>query len=308
MDTVLMREFTVFARYLNFSKAASNLGIAQPTLSSHIASMEMELGFSLVDRGKPIRITPAGKKFCLECERMLASYDACLKDCKELSKKKPGSLIFEVPIAQGGVLDEFNYQLLLFQKQFPAIDVRKHEDIDMALSDILKSGKADVGFILNSDIGYMQEENESTFEILPLGSATRGPYYLWIDESHPLAKREAIDIRDLDGCRFIFPSSIRYQGLEGLATVAYKLLGIQVECVFWPGKYDECIMGIGPSEVMIVNVDDLRDPAYSFVEHRKTVLIENFEQIVKPSFVFLKANENPALDALKEFVAIAREL
>lgn len=302
MDTSLMREFTVFARYLNFSKAANNLGIAQPTLSSHIASMEMELGFSLVDRGKPMRITPAGKKFCLECERILASYDACLRECKDLSKKRAGSLIFEMPIAQGGVLDEFNYQLLLFQKQFPAIDVRKHDDIDVALSDILKSGKADVGFILNSDAGYMQEEHETTFEILPLDSGTRGPYYLWADEGHPLAKRETVDITGLDGCRFIFPSSIRYQGLEGLATVADKLLGIKVECVFWPGKYDECIMGIGPSEVMVVNADDLRDPAYSLVDHRKTILVENFEKIVKPSFVYLKSNDNPALDALRQFV------
>lgn len=302
METALMREFTIFARYLNFSKAANNLGIAQPTLSSHIASMEMELGFSLVDRGKPIRITPAGKRFCVECERMLAAYGSCVEECRELSKRKTGSLVFEVPIAQGGILDEFNYQLLLFRKEHPTIDVHKHDDPDMSLEDILQKGRADVGFIINSEIGRLSKLGESDAEILPVKTRPLGPYYLWIDESHPLAKHDSIEIADLGGCRFILPSSIRYQGLERLGVVAEGIVGTSSEYVFWPGKYEECIMGIDASEVMIVNDNDLRDPAYHLVPHRKTVHVRGFEELVKPCFIFLASNENPALETLRDFL------
>lgn len=301
MDTSLMREFTVFSRFLNFSKAANNLGISQPTLSSHIASMEMELGFSLVDRRKPLRITPAGKRFCVECERILATYDACVKECKGLSKLRTGSLVFEMPISQGGMLDEFNYQLLLFQKQYPTIDVRKHDDMDTSIQDILAKNNADVGFMINSDIANLGNMKATEYEILPISARKHGPYYLWVDESHLLAKKDEVDVSDLNGCRFVFPSSIRYQGLEGLASVAEVLLGVSVKCVFWPGKYDECIMNIGASEVMIVNENDLREPAYHLVEKRRAVPLNGFETLVQPCFVFLKANQNPALNALRDF-------
>lgn len=44
MQLEYLNEFVVFSRYLNFSKAAAYLNLAQPTLSTHISSMEKELG------------------------------------------------------------------------------------------------------------------------------------------------------------------------------------------------------------------------------------------------------------------------
>lgn len=303
MDTTLMREFTVFARHLNFSKAALALGIAQPTLSSHIASMEMELGFKLVQRGKPLRITPAGKQFCVECERMLASYRSAVSECRDLSRKRTGSLVFEVPIPQGGISDVFDYLLLLFQKDYPTISVRRHDDPEMSLEDILLKGIADVGLILNPAITLSEEIQKQGIEIAPLHIKPRSPYYLWMDRSHPLAANDRLSTADLDGCRFILPSSIRYQGLEDLASLAMAKLGVRVECVFWPGRYEECIMGIEPSEVMIVNDDDLDEPAYKLTDERIAIPIDGFEDIIEPCFVFLRSNQNEALGALEKFLS-----
>lgn len=301
MDMNQLREFTVFARHLNFSKAALALGIAQPTLSSHIAAMEMELGFKLVQRGKPLRITPAGKQFCVECERMLASFGTAVATCKELAKKRIGQLIFETPIAQGGILSLFDRALLHFQKEFPTINVRRHESADMSLEDILHEGLADVGLVLNPELGF-EDDDADEVELLPLNTDALGSYYLWADERHPLAKRQQIQIADLQGCRFIFPSSIRYQGLEHFATLADSAMDVNVECVLWPGTYEECIMGISPAEVMIVNDDDLREPAYGLVDGRVTVPLEGMKELVQPCFAFLKSNANPALDALRDFI------
>lgn len=302
MEIEHMREFTIFARHMNFSKAALAIGIAQPTLSSHIASMEMELGFKLVYRGKPLRITPAGKQFCVECERILATYEAAVAECSVLAKKRIGSLTFELPIAQGGISAVFDYLLLLFQKQYPTISVRRHDGTDQSLSAMLAEGLADVGIVLNPNIIASDGEDEG-IEVIPLNVEARTPYYLWMDASHPLASKDRLTPQDLGGCRFLMPSSIRYQGLENLASLAESVYGIDVECVFWPGKYDECILRIDKSEVMIVNDDDLHDPAYHLVGNRVAVPLDEFEEIVKPCFVFLKSNENPALEALRAFLA-----
>ncbi len=300
MDMNQLREFTVFARHLNFSKAALALGIAQPTLSSHIAAMEMELGFKLVQRGKPLHITPAGKQFCVECERMLASFGSAVETCKELAKKRIGQLTFEMPIKQGGISNLYERFLLNFQKEFPTISVRKHESADMSLEDILSAGLADVGLILNPKTGLDGIEAEDV-ELLPLRAEALGPYYLWMDESHPLAKYDQIEHADLKGCRFLFPSSIPYQSLESVVILGESVANVQVECVLWPGTYEECIMGIGAAEVMIVSDDDLREPAYGLVDSRVTAPLKGLEELVQPCLIFLKSNENPAIEALRTF-------
>lgn len=85
VDIQLIREYIVFSRFLNFSKAAAYLNISQPTLSSHIANMEHELGFQLVARLRPLCLTPAGKKFYRDAGRFLQMFDSSVAECKELS-------------------------------------------------------------------------------------------------------------------------------------------------------------------------------------------------------------------------------
>ena len=56
------REFLVLAKQLNFVRAAETLHISQPTLTRHIAYLEQELGFKLLNRS-PMALTEAGQSF-----------------------------------------------------------------------------------------------------------------------------------------------------------------------------------------------------------------------------------------------------
>ena len=52
------------ARTLNFSRAADNLFVSQPTFSYQIRLLEEEVGFAIFDRsGKGASLTPAGAQF-----------------------------------------------------------------------------------------------------------------------------------------------------------------------------------------------------------------------------------------------------
>ena len=52
------------AHTLNFSRAAENMFVSQPTFSYQIRLMEEEIGFTLFDRnGKGASLTPAGAQF-----------------------------------------------------------------------------------------------------------------------------------------------------------------------------------------------------------------------------------------------------
>lgn len=61
MELRQLRSFCVAARLRSISKAAAELELGQPTVTSHIKKLEEELGFQLFDRvRRPIRLTPSG--------------------------------------------------------------------------------------------------------------------------------------------------------------------------------------------------------------------------------------------------------
>lgn len=64
MDFKQIEAFISVARFKSFSKAANTIFLSQPTISSHIASLERELNIQLFDRtSKEVYLTPAGKSF-----------------------------------------------------------------------------------------------------------------------------------------------------------------------------------------------------------------------------------------------------
>ena len=57
-----LRVFCQVAQNLNFTRAAENLGLAQPTVSLHVGALEREFGASLFDRKDVgVALTPAGE-------------------------------------------------------------------------------------------------------------------------------------------------------------------------------------------------------------------------------------------------------
>lgn len=64
MDFKQIEAFISVAKLKSFSKAANNIFLSQPTISSHISSLEKDLNVQLFDRtSKEVNLTPAGKSF-----------------------------------------------------------------------------------------------------------------------------------------------------------------------------------------------------------------------------------------------------
>ena len=64
MDFKQIEAFVNVVRYKNFSKAADATFFTQPTLSTHVANLEEELGVKLLDRhGRTVEMTPQGAEF-----------------------------------------------------------------------------------------------------------------------------------------------------------------------------------------------------------------------------------------------------
>lgn len=70
-----LKVFCTVAECLNFSTAAKMMGISQPAVTKHIASIEAEIGCALFLRiGRSLVITEKGLELLKIAERILAGY------------------------------------------------------------------------------------------------------------------------------------------------------------------------------------------------------------------------------------------
>jgi DNA-binding transcriptional LysR family regulator len=91
-----MRQIQVFlavSELLNFSRAAEKIHLSQPTVSSHLKTLERYLGVELIERGnREIRLTPAGELFRPYAQRIFALQERARKELARYSGALSGSL------------------------------------------------------------------------------------------------------------------------------------------------------------------------------------------------------------------------
>ncbi len=69
-----------------FRAAAQRYGLAQSAISSRIATLEKRLGIRLFDRvGRQVRLSPAGRRFLEEAERLVRNRDRIVQELTEAS-------------------------------------------------------------------------------------------------------------------------------------------------------------------------------------------------------------------------------
>lgn len=93
MDFRQIEAFLYVVRHKSFSKAADAIYLTQPTVSSHISSLENEIGVKLVDRsGKEIVPTEAGKIFYEYANSLINIRDNAVFTLSEFSHKVEGKV------------------------------------------------------------------------------------------------------------------------------------------------------------------------------------------------------------------------
>ena len=93
MDFRQIEAFVYVVRHKSFSKAADAIYLTQPTISSHISSLENEIGTKLVDRsGKEITPTEAGKMFYEFANNLINIRDNAVFTLSEFSRKIEGKV------------------------------------------------------------------------------------------------------------------------------------------------------------------------------------------------------------------------
>ena len=119
MELFQLRYFLTVAKYENFSKAADELFISQPSVSKAIHMLEAELGVPLFDRsGKRIKLNNAGKTLQERLKGIMASLDNLPNELSVASGKSRETIILNV-LAASSLLSDM---LSKFKKDYPLIN------------------------------------------------------------------------------------------------------------------------------------------------------------------------------------------
>jgi len=157
MDFRQIEAFVYVVRFNSFSKAADAIFLTQPTVSSHISSLENELGIKLIDRSsKEVEPTAAGKLFYDYASNLVNIRDQAIFNLNEFSRKVAG----KVEIAASTVPAEYLLPKLMlgFKSMYEDISFSVDQlDSDQVIDGLLEK-KYDLGMagttIENNKLDY----------------------------------------------------------------------------------------------------------------------------------------------------------
>ena len=151
MDLRSIRYFVQIADCGSITRAAGNLGIAQPALSRQLRAMEDELGIPLLVRlPRGVRLTAAGRQFLDHCRRALRELDRGREELRANRDSPRGQVILGVsptlgPLLVPGVVERV-------RRQCPQIALKIVEHFSTLLFDGLLTGRIDIALLTNPSV------------------------------------------------------------------------------------------------------------------------------------------------------------
>jgi DNA-binding transcriptional LysR family regulator len=189
-----LRYFLEVAQTLHITRSAERLRIAQPALTQNMQQLEEELGVSLFERkGKRLSLTEAGKIFEREAEHSLRVFQGAQLAAQRAVRGEAGRVVIGFQSTAG--LAIVPRLLKRLQQKYPEIEVSLREMGTDAQRKALRQNEIDAGIM------YTLSDNEFARHNL-----TPEPLIIALPESHPLANRESIALKEVSEEAFILPA------------------------------------------------------------------------------------------------------
>ncbi len=144
MELRHLRYFIAVATEMSFTHASEKLHIAQPALSQQIRQLEDELGVVLIERGRPLRLTEAGKLFLDRACSILSSIDSARDEVSRIGCGFLGRL--SIAFAGSAMFSILPEILKLFRETYPGVELRLYEMLSAEIVQALRNGEIDAGF------------------------------------------------------------------------------------------------------------------------------------------------------------------
>ena len=138
MDIRILRYFLTVAKEQNFTKAAEQLNITQPTLSRQLASLEEELGTALFVRGsRSITLTEAGILLKRRALEIIDLEEKMLDEIKAREELIEGMIT--VGCGEFAAVETLAEICKIYKKKYPMIQIALHTATADTVYDMMLS-------------------------------------------------------------------------------------------------------------------------------------------------------------------------
>lgn len=192
MEMNQLRYMVAVARTGNFSRAAEQCNVAQPSLSQQIQKLEDELGERLFERMKrQTKLTTAGEAFFRRAVAILEEAELAIREASEAKSLVSGTCTIGVlPTIAPYLLPKM---IARFVRKFPGVQLVVQEETTAQLLKQLLAYEIDFAFASHP----IQDDR---FEIQEVFS---DELLLTLPPNHPLARKRTVPAAALKGERFI---------------------------------------------------------------------------------------------------------
>lgn len=187
MEMHQVRYFLAVAQLLNFTRAAEECNVTQPSLTRAIKQLEGELGGDLFRRERPAaQLTELGQRML---PLLKQCYDAAAGARSLASSFKNG----EIGALRIALTHSIDLALLIphlneIRRQFNRLELRFLRGTSREVGELLKKGEAELGIAAEIDEAW------DRLDIWPLFTEN---FELVMGEGHRLAGRNSVDLDDL---------------------------------------------------------------------------------------------------------------
>lgn len=180
----------------SFNKAAEQLYVSQPSLTSAIKEMEKELGITLFYRsGRGVTLTNDGAEFLLYAKQLFSQYEDIME-----KYGKGGSLKKKFGVST----QHYSFAVKAFVDMAKEFDMSEYEfairetKTAQVISDV-STMKSEVGLLYLSDFNRKSMEKLLKSANLEFHHLIDCKAYVYLWKHHPLANEKSITFQQLDG-------------------------------------------------------------------------------------------------------------
>lgn len=180
----------------SFHKAATRLGITQPSLSSQIQRLEEDLGVVLVRReARGVHPTEATEALLPYLRAALRSVDAMREEANSIIGLRTGRVrVGAIPASTRSILPAV---VRIFRQTYPTIELEVEEHGAVTVRNSVSSGRYDIGILSRFE---QPDQEPSNLRYVDLAC---GRVLICLPSGHELAGRDSINAKALSGQEFV---------------------------------------------------------------------------------------------------------
>ena len=306
MEIRYLEEFVEFAKSMNYSQAARSLFISQPSLSQHIAKMEAELGFSLVERRpNAVQLTTAGNIFLVQAKVILDQYRQTVSECMRVSIEETRAIKI---VRADAYLSQAEIGSMVPRALAKGIAyVPDSSFSDLTEFQVLDMGLADFSFTYSSspDGTPAVDGNLDAYGFVRLPKPQE--QLVKLSKENPLAAKEKLYLSDLDGRTVVENGYSLFRSMEHATREAVNAVNSKMNYIEGSYSAKNILLKYYPDYIAFWSRHAYERYGDSLDENCVFRSLDSSPLVVYPIVAYRKDNPNPQVIRFARALEIALE-